>query len=343
MGTLRKCVVWDLDNTIWDGICLENEKVTVKPEVAAAIKELDSRGILNSIASRGDEDLALSVLEKNLLKDFFLFPQINWQPKSKSILTICSKLNISPDSVAFVDDDEFELQQIIYMLPEVLTIKAGDAEHIAEYPDFSPGEITSEARNRRKFFQAEIMRNESEKKFRSRKDFLVSCEMKLTIRPITEDDIPRVTELMTRTHQLNTTGIILSKDEIKKIHLLERDKKTIIAAELEDRFGKYGIVGAAMIETVEESWKLQYLAISCRVMGRGIEKAILITLVNNALKNSFRTIEAEFFDTGRNKMMRGLYQMSGFINRNPIINSKHIIFSAIVNNLARVPDWIEVR
>lgn len=342
MGKLRKCVVWDLDNTLWDGVCLE-ETVEIKPEISEVIRELDSRGILNSIASRGDEDLALSILGKYNLRDLFLFPQINWQPKSKNILKISSNLNIELDSIAFIDDDEFELQQILYMLPGVLTFPAKDAKYLPRYAEFSPSEITTEAKVRRKLYQAENERSKEELKFKTRKEFLISCQMKLTIRPIREDDISRVLELMTRTHQLNTTGIILSKEEINKLYKHSKENKKIFVAELEDRFGWYGIVGVAMYETEDELWRLNYLAISCRVMGRGIEKAILITLIKKAMENDYKTFKAEFFDTGRNKMMRGLYQMSGFVNESKSRNSNHIIFSAMVKDLANVPDWIEVK
>lgn len=341
MNRIRKCVVWDLDNTLWDGVLLE-EQVSVKPEVIDVIKELDSRGILNSIASRGDESLALSNLEKNKLKDLFLIPQINWQPKSQSILRISSELNISLDAIAFIDDDEFELEQISYMLPDVLTFHAGEAKNLPMYPEFSPSEITVEAKERRKLYQAEIQRKTVEENYKSRKDFLISCCMKLTLRPMKEDDITRVLELMTRTHQLNTTGIILNKDEIKKIYHQGVNGKNIYVAELEDRFGWYGIVGVAMCEAKKALWRLNYLAISCRVMGRGIEKAILVTLAQKAIQKDFKTIAAEFIDTGRNRMMRGLYQMSGFVSEKNKENSDRIKFYAVKNKLARVPEWVQV-
>ena len=341
MNQIRKCLVWDLDNTLWDGVCLE-EKVKIKPDVLNAIKELDSRGILNSIASRGDESLSLSILNENNLQDFFLFPQINWLPKSQSILKISSELNLSLDTIAFIDDDEFEREQISYMLPDVLTIRAEDAEYITSFPDFSPKEITLEAKSRRKLYQAEIERKKTEKDYKTRKDFLLSCGMKLKIREMREEDITRVLELMTRTHQLNTTGILLTNDEIRKIHNERKNSPSIYVAELEDKFGWYGIVGVAMYETEKLLWKLNYLAVSCRVMGRGIEKTILITLVKKAIQKKFKTIEAEFYDTGRNKMMRGLYQMSGFIGSKNDQDPKRIKFYASEKKLASIPEWVEV-
>ena len=148
MSTLRKCLVWDLDNTLWDGICLEGS-VSVRPEVLNAICELDKRGILQSIASRGDEETAMNVLIENNLDRYFLVPKINWLPKAQNISTIQQELNIALDSIAFIDDDLFELEQVAFMLPGVLTLEADKAKEILILPDFTNNEVTKEASERR--------------------------------------------------------------------------------------------------------------------------------------------------------------------------------------------------
>jgi FkbH-like protein len=339
--SLKKCLVWDLDNTLWDGVCLEGI-VKVKPEVIETIKKLDSRGILHSIASRGDKDLAFSILEQNNLQDFFLVPQINWLPKSQSIIKISSELNLSLDTIAFIDDDKFEREQVSFMLPDVLTIEAENAKYLPECSEFSPIEISKEALVRRTLYQAELNRKRAEQDYISRKDFLISCGMKLKIRAMNENDIPRVLELMTRTHQLNTTGLLMNKNELTNILVNSSGNLNIMVAELVDKFGSYGIIGVAMFESNEQMWRLKYLAISCRVMGRGIGKAILLKLVQTAVKEKFLKIEAEFCNTGRNKMMRALYQMSGFIIKKNKEESATIIFQADKKNLANIPEWVEV-
>ena len=339
--SLKKCLVWDLDNTLWDGVCLEGN-VKVKSEVIETIKKLDSRGILHSIASRGDKDLAFSILEQNNLQDFFLVPQINWLPKSQSIIKISTDLNLSLDTIAFIDDDKFEREQVSFMLPDVLTIEAENAKYIPEYSEFSPKEISKEALTRRTLYQEELNRKSAEQDYISRKDFLISCGMKLKIRAMNETDITRVLELMTRTHQLNTTGLLMNKNELINILVNTSGNLNIMVAELVDKFGSYGIIGVAMYESNEQMWRLKYLAISCRVMGRGIEKAILLKLVQTAVKEKFLKIEAEFCNTGRNKMMRALYQMSGFIIKKNKKESATIIFQADKKKLANIPEWVEV-
>jgi len=341
VSSLKKCLVWDLDNTLWEGVCLEGS-VKIKSDVIESIKKLDSRGILHSIASRGDKDLAFSILNQNNLQDFFLVPQINWLPKSQNIIKISSELNLPLESIAFIDDDKFEREQVSFMLPDVLTIEAENAKYLPEFAEFSPIDISDESHQRRTLYQAELNRKKAEQEYLSRKDFLTSCEMKLKIRAMNGNDIPRVLELMTRTHQLNTTGLILNKNELTKIFDDASGNINIIVAELVDIFGSYGIIGVAMYEANQQTWLLKYLAISCRVMGRGIEKAILIKLVQTAVKEKFKDIEAEYCDTGRNKMMRALYQMSGFIiNKNKAEKSK-IIFQADKENIAGIPEWVEV-
>jgi FkbH-like protein len=150
----KKCVVWDLDNTVWDGICLEGN-VYPRAEVKKTIVELDNRGILHSIASRGDEDVAVDVLKRHDLFKYFLVPKINWLPKNSNIISIVDELGISVDSIVFIDDDVFELEQIRYMIPEVVTIAAGKASDLPEMPIFNPSTFTRESKHRRQFYQAE--------------------------------------------------------------------------------------------------------------------------------------------------------------------------------------------
>jgi FkbH-like protein len=341
MSSVKKCLIWDLDNTLWDGVLLEGS-VRLRQEVVRTITELDRRGILHSIASRGDEDLALAALQEHQLDGFFLIPQINWLPKSQSILAISRRLDISLDALAFIDDDPFEREQIAYMLPSVLTIPSEEAAELPGRAEFSPIEITGEAEHRRTFYQAEIQRNLAAREFTTREEFLLSCKMRLTIRPMNAEDIPRVLELMTRTHQLNTTGIVLDRPSLTEIFQGKQNGMTVTVAELRDRFGWYGIIGTAIGEATGDRWRLKYLAVSCRVMGRGIERALLASLVHAALDHGHRRPEAEFHDTGKNKMMRALYQMMGFTANGSPDASGTLIFHARPAWLPDIPRWVEV-
>ena len=162
MPQLKKCVVWDLDNTLWDGVCLEGP-VIVRKDVVGAIEELDRRGILHSVASRGDSEIATAVLKANGLEAYFLVPRINWLPKSRNIVAITNDLGISCDAVAFVDDDRFEREQVSFMLPEVVTIASEDAGQLPNRAEFSPSHVTREAGRRRDFYRSDMVRKEAER------------------------------------------------------------------------------------------------------------------------------------------------------------------------------------
>lgn len=341
MNAPKKCVIWDLDNTLWDGVCLEGH-VQVREDVRTAIEELDRRGILHSIASRGDGGSAMDVLKKNSLDGYFLVPHINWLPKSQNIVDISKALRLSLDAIAFVDDDKFELEQVGFMLPDVLTIPAERAKELPGLPDFCPDVITTEARERRKSYQAEVEREKAELGCKTREEFLLSCAMKLDIREMKEEDIPRVLELSTRTHQLNTTGRMFDREELFGILCGTILGRSVVVAELCDRFGWYGIIGTAMTEVVGLAWRLSYLAVSCRVMGRGIERALFARILHDAREKGFTDLEAEFRDTGRNRMMRALYQMAGFRNGGICPGSEATIFRIDPAKLPEVPRWVEV-
>ena len=340
MAKLKKCVVWDLDNTVWDGVILEG-KVQLRPGIRHVIEQLDKRGIIHSIASRNDHDLAMMILEQNQIAHLFVAPKINWLPKTTNILNISSELNISMDSIAFIDDDPFELSQVRFMLPDILTIEVRDAERMPDMPEFSPGVLTRESRARRTFYQADQERKVAEQRYASRVEFLTSCQMKLAVRPINHDDIPRVLELMTRTHQLNTTGEIFDPYKIRQLATSEQSDELVMAAELTDKFGWSGIIGTAIIRFMKGSFQIQFFAVSCRVLGRGIERTFLLSLIQRAIDKGYKKIEACYRNTGRNSMMRALYQMTGFAASNNPGNGK-VLFELRLNQIPEAPPWVEV-
>jgi FkbH-like protein len=341
MSTLKKCIIWDLDNTLWNGVCLEGP-VTLRRDVIATIAVLDRRGILHSIASRGDTEVATATLREFGVDSYFLVPRINWLPKSQNISDIMNDLGIAGDAVAFIDDDPFECEQVAFMLPDVLTIPSEDAGTLASRAEFSPDHVTHEASQRRQYYQSELQRKAAEHQCASREEFLRSCNMRLSIRPMTEEDIPRVMELMTRTHQMNTTGLMLDEPALEQLLHDPQRNRQISVGELTDKFGEYGIVATAMIDTKPLLWRLEYLAVSCRVMGRGIERALLASLADDAVRDNGMVIEATYRETGRNRMMRAFYQMMGFREYSRGDDANTIVFRASPQELGGIPRWLEV-
>lgn len=303
-----KCLVWDLDNTIWDGVLLEGDDVRLKEQVPSIIKTLDERGILQSIASRNEYDLAMGKIEELSLADYFLYPQVTWGPKSESIQTIVKKLNIGADAVAFIDDDPYERDEVAAVVPDVLCIDASELDSLLDRPEMNPRFITSDSRRRRALYQAEIERQKKEAVLPS-DEFLASLNMVFTISEAGSDDLARIEELTVRTNQLNSTGFTCSYEELDTFRQ-STDHKLLIAG-LDDRYGTYGKIGMALVELRDDCWMVKLLLMSCRVMSRGVGKVLLAHLLQMAAKERKRLC-AEFVRTDRNRMMYLAFKIAGF-------------------------------
>ncbi|HEU5229467.1 MAG TPA: HAD-IIIC family phosphatase [Ktedonobacteraceae bacterium] len=305
-----KCVVWDLDNTLWDNVLLEDEHVTLRPDVLEVIKTLDSRGILNSIASKNDYATAMGKLEQLGIQQYFLYPQIHWNPKSSSVKAIAKSINIGLDTLAFVDDQPFEREEVAFSLPEVLCIDSADINTMLAMPEMNPRFITDDSRMRRLMYQSDIERGKAEKEFSgSNEEFLATLEMEFTIAPAREADLQRAEELTVRTHQLNTTGRTYSYEELNQIR--QSPQHRLLVADLKDKYGAYGKIGLALVDCNEHTWTIKLLLMSCRVMSRGVG-TILINYIMQQAKQANVRLQADFLETDRNRMMYITYKFGGF-------------------------------
>lgn len=305
-----KCIVWDLDNTVWNGVLLEDDQVTLREGVLEVIKTLDKRGILQSIASKNEYELTMRKLEEFGLAEYFLYPQINWNPKSESIKTIVKSINIGMNTIAFIDDQPFEREEVKFALPEVLCLDAADLDHLVDLPEMQPKFITEDSKLRRLMYMSDIKRNKEEETFSGpQEEFLASLEMILTISPVQEGDLQRAEELTVRTHQLNTTGYTYSYDELD--HFRKSDRHLLLIAGLEDKFGTYGKIGLVLVECQGNFWTIKLLLMSCRVMSRGVGSVLINYLMSLAKKKQVR-LRAEFVSTDRNRMMYVTYKFAGF-------------------------------
>ncbi|MCK4259504.1 MAG: HAD-IIIC family phosphatase [Halanaerobiales bacterium] len=254
-----KCLVWDLDNTLWDGVLLEDDNVELREGVTDIIKELDRRGILLSIASKNSHEDAWEKVKELQLDEYFIYPQINWNSKSSSITKIAESINVGIDTFAFIDDQPFELEEVASVHPDVICINASKLDDLLDMPEMTPRFITKDSKMRRLMYKSEAKRKETEEEFvGTQEEYLASLNMELSIAPAEEDDLQRAEELTVRTNQLNTTGYVYSYDELNKLR--KSDKHKLLMAELNDRFGTYGKIGLALIEC-EEVDKLDEIVI----------------------------------------------------------------------------------
>jgi FkbH-like protein len=305
-----KCVAWDLDGTLWDGVLLEDPEVVVKDEITGLIKALDEVGIVHSVCSKNDHDLAMARLEKAGIAEYFLVPQINWGPKSASVGRIAAGLNIGIDAIAFVDDQPFELAEVQHVHPGVLCVPAGEIMQAARLPEFSPKFVTSESRERRQMYRTSQARDAAERDYSGPgEEFLATLGLRMRIAPVAEGDLQRAEELTVRTNQLNSTGVTFGYEELDAMR--NSPRHLLLIASLEDRFGSYGKVGLAAIEKSDTAWKLRLLLMSCRVVSRGAGTILLGHIMRLARDEGVRLL-AEFRDTGRNRMSYLAYMMAGF-------------------------------
>lgn len=336
-----KCLIWDLDNTIWNGTLLEGDRCRLKPDICSILEEMDRRGILLSIASANDKDLAISVLEQKRIAHYFLHPQITWSNKVNSIQTISKKLNIRLDSLGFVDDEPFEIEQVKQLLPSVKTYPAYTYKTLPDKPELNPNFKTEESMQRRKMYLQEATRTEAQQNFgKSRRDFLKACQTQMSIRTAEERDLDRIMELMHRTHQLNATGEVFDEHKIK--FFLDSEDHRMFVVELKDKYVDYGKIGVAICVSNASSWRLISLLLSCRVLTRGVGTFFLAWLQYQAYTNGAYKFEGNFKKCERNHRMRMLYTLSGF-RPLPQDGDGSIVFTKKCVGFLNKPDWFTLR
>ncbi|MBD2201838.1 HAD-IIIC family phosphatase [Calothrix sp. FACHB-1219] len=332
-----KCVVWDLDNTLWHGVLLEDEKVYLRRDILNIIHSLDKRGILQSVASKNDCETAIAKLAEFGLKDYFLYPQINWNSKAASIKEIAKLLNIGIDAIAFVDDQLFELEEVKFSVPEILCINADKIGNILDMAVMNPRFLTEDSAMRRLMYLSDIERQNAEKDFvGTAEEFLATLNINFTISLAQEEDLQRAEELTLRTNQLNTTGYTYSYDELNNFRNSKNHK--LLIASLEDKYGSYGKIGLVLIECQADIWKIKLLLMSCRVMSRGVGTVMLNYVMSLAKNNNVRLL-AEFVSNNRNRMMYISYKFAGF--KEVANNDSLIVLENDLTRIQPVPAYIK--
>ncbi len=305
-----KCVVWDLDNTMWDGILVENDDVQPKENVKRILQALDKRGILCSIASKNNHEMAWRRLEQLGIAEYLLVPQINWSPKSENVRMIAQRLNIGLDTLAFVDDNPFELSEVGTAVPEVACINVKDVGGLLDGDRFQ-GSTTADAKNRRRYYQETISREETQAKYADNYlEFLSHCEISLEIRGYCADDFDRAAELVQRTNQLNFSGRKYDREHLRTILDDSNVDKYVLGCA--DKFGAYGLIGFGMVRRQEGFLEIQDLMLSCRIQGKLVEQAFFDHLERCHNGANTRGIRVNFTETKRNQPARQALEAAGF-------------------------------
>jgi len=331
-GRVKKCLVTDLDNTIWGGIIGEDGMEGIQigelgigkaySDLQLWMKELSKRGIALAVCSKNDEDKAREPFEKHpdmvlRMEDIAVFIA-NWRDKAENIREICRILNIGLDSVVFLDDSPFERELVRQMLPEVTVpeLPKDPALYLTTLQRlnlFETVSISEEDRERGRLYRQEAQREELRKRGISFEEYLENLDMTAELKPFDKFSIPRVAQLTQRSNQFNLRTIRYTEQDIEKI-AIDQVNYTTLSVSLKDRFGEYGLIGVVILKKISfDTWFIDTLLMSCRVLKRGVEEFIFNEIVNLSRKSGIDYIIGEYLPTAKNKMVEDLLERFGFL------------------------------
>ncbi len=307
-----KCVAWDLDNTLWHGVIGDAgaDGVTINDEMVQLIQQLDQRGILQTIVSKNNYEIAWPKIESMGLADYFLFPAINWGPKSQNLQQIANELNINIDTFAVVDDSEFERHEISTALPQVRVFDPLHGTDFFARPEFDVP-VTEEASGRRLKYLAEAQRRQISQTFRGDyEQFLQSCGMVMDIRHPESADVGRCLELIQRSNQFNLSGRRHSAEQFQI--LLNSSAHDCFCFDVKDTFGSYGIVGFGAFEKRVDGPVLVEFVLSCRVAQKMVESTFFLWYASQQQQLGYNQLHAELIVTSKNAPLRAVLEQLKF-------------------------------
>lgn len=334
-GNAKKCVILDLDNTLWGGVIGDDglggieigelKRGHVFTDFQRFLKQLKDRGILLCVCSKNNEDTAKEPFEKHeemvlRLDDFSMFVA-NWEDKASNIRYIQKSLNIGMDSIVFIDDNPFERNLVKSMIPEITVpdLPEDPANYLTFLQDenlFETISYSKDDKDRTKQYQAEFKRNSLMQEFVSIDDYLKNLEMTAEAKPFEPVRYARISQLTQRSNQFNLRTIRYTEADIERI--ANDDKYITIYYTLKDKFGDHGLVSVVILEkTGEKEAFVDTWLMSCRVLKRGMEEFIINRLVSIAKESGIEIIKSEYIETPKNKMVKDIYKTMGFSETEP--------------------------
>ena len=329
-GKIRKCVILDLDNTLWGGVIGDDGmggieigelgRGRVFSDLQRWLKQLKDYGIILAVCSKNEEAIAKEPFEQHpemvlRMSDISVFVA-NWNDKASNIRLIRETLNIGMDSLVFLDDNPFERNLVREKLPEVAVpeLPEDPAEWLAFLQEenlFDTVSFTGEQGDRTRLYQAEFARRQLEQTFESLDDYLESLEMTGAGAAFTPERYPRIAQLTQRSNQFNLRTVRYTESDIRRI--AEDPRYRTLYFTLRDRFGDHGLVSVVILE--ERSGGTLFLdtwLMSCRVLKRGMEEFVVNRMVREAAAHGYTRIEAEYLPTPKNGMVKDLCEQMGF-------------------------------
>ena len=342
-----KVFVLDCDNTLWGGICGEDGSDGVRLdepylELQKIMLQKYNEGMLLAICSKNNEQDVWEVFDKNekmiLKKEHLAAWRINWEAKSRNIMELAEELNLGLDSFIFIDDSSLECTEVVTNCGKVLSLRLPeDPKYIPAFLKhvwaFDIFKVTDEDKKRSKMYLAEKKRNEAKSGEISLTDFLNGLELRMSMKLMENSQIDRVSQLTQRTNQFNLSTIRRSYKEIEE--LVREDGVNIWTVEVSDRFGEYGLVGVIITRDDGHVLVIDTFLLSCRVLARGVENAMLSILKKYSAEKGIHTMNATFVVSEKNKPFRDFMVKSGW----QVVeeSEKSVVFSL---NIEKIPDSV---
>lgn len=356
-GMAKKCLVLDLDNTLWGGILGDDGINGIQLSNTAngeafvcfqrVIKRLAAQGILLAISSKNEHENVINVLQQRedmvLKQDDFSFIVANWRPKSEALQFIAEQLNIGGDSLVFFDDSAFEREEVRQQYPAVSIIDpAGDpAEYVTSLirgNHFCQLELNKEDYQRSQLYRTEAQRQSLRDETASLETFLLELQLKLRLFTPQESELSRISQLSLRTNQFNMTTLRMSEGEV---HVwLAQPQHGIIALQSSDRFGDYGVVGCLFYHRERNTLWIDNFLLSCRVFSRQLETAALNDFLGWAQSQGCDDVRARYLPTQKNAQVADFYPRHGFTLTES--NARYSEYRYMLPAAAVIPQHIDV-
>ncbi len=325
----KKCLVLDLDNTLWGGVAGEDGINGVRLDSNGAarsfydfqleILSLYYKGVVLAVNSKNNYEDAMEIIEKHphmlLRKKYFSVLKINWQDKAANMKEIAGELNLGIDSLVFFDDNPVERDYVKSMLPEVKAVDVPEdvskySRALQELVEFEQISITSEDIKRNEMYEANQKRQEAQAQYDSLEDYLAGLGSVISLENASEFTIPRITQLSQKTNQFNMTTVRYQTDDIAA--MLETNKYLVLSCSAKDKFGDNGIVGVCIVKLDNIDAYIDTFLLSCRVLGRNIEYAFISSVADILRGRGIQNISAKYIKTGKNVHNKDFYLNAGF-------------------------------
>ena len=328
-GITKKCVVLDLDNTLWGGVIGDDGLSGIQigelgtghafSDFQAWLKELKNRGMLLAVCSKNNEPAAKEPFEKHpemvlRLEDISMFVA-NWEDKASNIRNIQKTLNIGMDSLVFLDDNPFERNLVHSMIPEITVPELPEdpalyLQYLRNLGLFETASYSAEDAGRTQQYRQQAERAVFESSFQSYEDYLEGLAMKAVAAPFDVFHYPRIAQLTQRSNQFNLRTVRYTEAEIEAI--ANDNNRITLYFTLKDKFGDHGLISVVILDKQGQELFVSEWLMSCRVLKRGMEEFIINKILQTAADNGFRKVIGEYIPTPKNAMVKDLYEKMGF-------------------------------